>query len=105
MVGETRRGLSTPEYHHCVVVDVYGDAAVVQWYRDDGPAADDGNRDQVYDALAALGCEELFLKIRPVQANLLLNTWTASTGKCRLVGGPPAAAARPVLKSRVGNPG
>jgi 23S rRNA (cytosine1962-C5)-methyltransferase len=87
-----------------LAVDVYGDAAVVQLYGDDGPWAGSANRDQVYDALTALGYHEIYLKIRPVQANLLVDTRTESTAPRLPVRGTPAATARHVLEHGVGYP-
>ena len=57
-----------------LAVDVYGGWLVAQLYGDDGPWADPARRDRVLDALAALGFDGVYLKVRPRQANVLVDT-------------------------------
>lgn len=57
-----------------LAVDVYGAHAVVQLYGDDGPWASAARRDRVLDAVAELGFEGVYLKVRPQQANTLVDT-------------------------------
>ncbi len=56
-----------------LAVDVYGDWAVAQFYGDDGPWADPRRRDRVLDRLSALGFDGVYVKIRPKQANVLVD--------------------------------
>lgn len=57
-----------------LAVDVYGDWLVAQLYGDDGPWADRARRDRVLDALGGLGFDGVYLKVRPRQANVLVDT-------------------------------
>jgi 23S rRNA (cytosine1962-C5)-methyltransferase len=57
-----------------LAVDVYGDWLVAQFYGDDGPWADEHRRGRVLDHLAALGFDGVYLKVRPRQANVLVDT-------------------------------
>jgi 23S rRNA (cytosine1962-C5)-methyltransferase len=57
-----------------LAVDVYGDWLVAQLYGDDGLWADGHRRDRVLDRLAALGFDGVYLKVRPKQANVLVDT-------------------------------
>jgi 23S rRNA (cytosine1962-C5)-methyltransferase len=57
-----------------LAVDLYGDHLVAQLYGDDGPWADKGRRERVLDRLFALGVDGVYLKIRPKQANTLVDT-------------------------------
>jgi len=63
-------GDSTPR----LAVDVYGDWLVAQFYGDDSLWADRARRDRVLDRLAALGFDGVYLKVRPKQANVLVDT-------------------------------
>jgi 23S rRNA (cytosine1962-C5)-methyltransferase len=56
-----------------LAVDVYGPWAVAQFYGDDGPWADPRRRDRVLDGLSALGFDGVYVKIRPKQANVLVD--------------------------------
>ncbi len=58
-----------------LAVDVYGGHLVAQLYDDEsGPWRDVTRRDRVLDALAALGFDGVYLKVRPKQANTLVDT-------------------------------
>ena len=57
-----------------LAVDVYDAWLVAQLYGDDGPWSDPARRDRVLDALHALGFDGVYLKVRPKQANVLVDT-------------------------------
>jgi len=57
-----------------LAVDVYDEWLVAQLYGDDGPWADPARRDRVLDALHSLGFAGVYLKVRPKQANVLVDT-------------------------------
>jgi 23S rRNA (cytosine1962-C5)-methyltransferase len=57
-----------------LAVDVYGEWLVAQFYGDDGPWADASRRERVLDRLFALGFEGVYCKVRPKQANVLVDT-------------------------------
>jgi 23S rRNA (cytosine1962-C5)-methyltransferase len=57
-----------------LAVDVYDAWLVAQFYGDDGPWADAGRRARVLDRLAALGFDGVYSKVRPRQANVLVDT-------------------------------
>jgi 23S rRNA (cytosine1962-C5)-methyltransferase len=57
-----------------LAVDVYDAWLVAQFYGDDGPWADAARRERVLDRLAALGFDGVSSKVRPRQANLLVDT-------------------------------
>jgi 23S rRNA (cytosine1962-C5)-methyltransferase len=57
-----------------LAVDVYDAWLVAQLYGDDGPWSDRARRDRVLDALHALGFDGVYLKVRPKQANVLVDT-------------------------------
>jgi 23S rRNA (cytosine1962-C5)-methyltransferase len=56
-----------------LAVDVYGGWIVAQLYGDDGPWADDARRRRVLDCLGSLGFDGVYLKVRPKQANLVVD--------------------------------
>jgi len=56
-----------------LAVDVYADWAVVQLHGGDGPWADAARREGLLDRVHALGFDGVYLKIRPKQANLLVD--------------------------------
>jgi 23S rRNA (cytosine1962-C5)-methyltransferase len=56
-----------------LAVDVYGDWLVAQFYGDDGPWADSKRRELVLDKLHAMGFEGVYLKMRPKQANVIVD--------------------------------
>jgi 23S rRNA (cytosine1962-C5)-methyltransferase len=58
-----------------LAVDVYGDHLVAQLYEDDHGTWDDrARRDRVLDRLDSLGFDGVYLKVRPKQANTLVDT-------------------------------
>lgn len=56
-----------------VAIDVYGEHAVVQIYGTDGPLGDEAARERLLDAVAALGFAGVYLKVRPKQANVVVD--------------------------------
>jgi 23S rRNA (cytosine1962-C5)-methyltransferase len=57
-----------------LAVDVYDAWVVAQFYGDDGPWADAARRERVLDRLAALGFDGVYSKVRPRQANVLVDS-------------------------------
>jgi 23S rRNA (cytosine1962-C5)-methyltransferase len=57
-----------------LAVDAYDEWLVVQLYGDDGPWADRARRERVIDAVARIGFSGVYLKVRPKQANELVET-------------------------------
>jgi 23S rRNA (cytosine1962-C5)-methyltransferase len=57
-----------------IAVDLYGEHLVAQLYGDDGPWSDGRRRERVLDALHALGARGVYLKVRPKQANVVVDT-------------------------------
>ncbi|MGH7434774.1 MAG: class I SAM-dependent rRNA methyltransferase, partial [Polyangiaceae bacterium] len=57
-----------------LAADVYGDWLVVQLHAGDGPWSDLARRERVLDALGRLGFDGVYLKVRPKQANVLVDT-------------------------------
>jgi 23S rRNA (cytosine1962-C5)-methyltransferase len=57
-----------------IAVDLYGEHLVAQLYGDDGPWRDGRRRERVLDALHALGARGVYLKVRPKQANVVVDT-------------------------------
>ncbi len=58
-----------------LAVDVYGDHLVAQLYADEGGIWDDpARRARVLDRLDAIGADGIYLKIRPKQANTVVDT-------------------------------
>jgi 23S rRNA (cytosine1962-C5)-methyltransferase len=75
-----------------LAVDVYGSWLVAQLYGDDGPWADLARREMLLDRLHALGFEGVYLKVRPKQANVLIDTRREELApKCPVRGGPAPA--------------
>jgi 23S rRNA (cytosine1962-C5)-methyltransferase len=56
-----------------LAVDVYGPFAVVQFYGDDGPWAEPAARDRVLDAIHRRGFDGVYVKVRPKQANVIVD--------------------------------
>jgi 23S rRNA (cytosine1962-C5)-methyltransferase len=56
-----------------LAVDVYGDWAVAQLHGGEGPWEDQARRDALLDRLFALGFDGVYLKVRPRQANVLVD--------------------------------
>jgi 23S rRNA (cytosine1962-C5)-methyltransferase len=57
-----------------LAVDVYANWLVAQLHGQGGPWADRRRRDLVLDKLSAIGFDGVFLKVRPKQANVLVDT-------------------------------
>jgi 23S rRNA (cytosine1962-C5)-methyltransferase len=75
-----------------LAVDVYDAWLVAQLYGDDGPWADEGRRGRVLDALHALGFDGVYLKVRPKQANVLVDTRRDDLAPAHAVRGTSAPA-------------
>lgn len=73
-----------------LAVDVYDRWLVAQLYGDDGPWADASRRERVLDRLASLGFDGVYLKTRPKQANLLVDTRRAEIAPAEPVRGTAA---------------
>jgi 23S rRNA (cytosine1962-C5)-methyltransferase len=56
-----------------LAVDVYGAHVVAQLYGLDGAFADAARRERLFDALSALGFDGVYLKVRPKQANVIVD--------------------------------
>ena len=86
-----------------LAVDVYGAHLVAQLYDDEtGPWRDPVRRERVLDALAALGFDGVYLKIRPKQANTLVDTRREDLAPKEPVRG--AAASDPLVVHEEGIP-
>jgi 23S rRNA (cytosine1962-C5)-methyltransferase len=57
-----------------LAVDVYGGWLVAQLYGNEGPWADLARREGVLDALGSLGFDGVYLKVRPKQANVIVDS-------------------------------
>ncbi len=75
-----------------LAVDVYDAWLVAQLYGDDGPWADPARRDRVLDALHSLGFAGVYLKVRPKQANVLVDTRRDELAPAQAVRGTSAPA-------------
>ncbi len=74
-----------------LAVDVYDDHLVAQLYADDaGRAWHEARRGRVLDALAGLGFDGVYLKVRPKQANTLVDTRREDLAPREPVRGTPA---------------
>ena len=56
-----------------LAVDVYGDWAVAQLHGGEGPWEDPARRDALLDRIFAFGFDGVYLKLRPKQANVLVD--------------------------------
>jgi 23S rRNA (cytosine1962-C5)-methyltransferase len=81
-----------------LAVDVYGDWLVAQFYGDDGPWADSERRERVLDRLHAVGFEGVYLKVRPKQANVIVDPRRADLAPSLPVRGLAAPAELEVLE-------
>ena len=98
-----------------LAVDVYGDWLVAQLYdgpsaqaahrgtaaQPDGPWADGARRDRLLDALAGLGFDGVYLKVRPRQANVLVDTRRDDLAPALPVRGVAAPDPLPILEEGV----
>jgi 23S rRNA (cytosine1962-C5)-methyltransferase len=85
-----------------LAVDLYGGHLVAQLYGDDGPWADAGRRDRVLDRLLTLGVDGVYLKVRPKQANILVDTRRPELAPSMPVRGAPCSD--PLLVAEEGMP-
>lgn len=74
-----------------LAVDVYGDHLVAQLYEDEDGTWTDARRTKVLDRLAALGFDGVYLKVRPKQANTLVDTRKDELAPKQAVRGTSAA--------------
>jgi 23S rRNA (cytosine1962-C5)-methyltransferase len=93
--GDGMPRLAVDAYGGWLVAQLYGDAtspASPERGRDSGagPWADHARRDRVLDALAALGFDGVYLKVRPRQANVLVDTRRDDLAPALPVRGTPA---------------
>ncbi len=81
-----------------IAVDLYGEHLIAQLYGDDGPWADRTRRDRVLDALHALGARGVYLKVRPKQANVVVDTRRDELAPAAPVRGEAAPTEFPILE-------
>jgi 23S rRNA (cytosine1962-C5)-methyltransferase len=84
-----------------LAVDVYGDHLVAQLYVG-GIWEDRARRDRVLDRLDALGFDGVYLKLRPKQSNVLVDTRRDDLAPAQPVRGQPASAGVP-FRVRLGD--
>ena len=85
-----------------LAVDVYGDHLVAHLYADEDATFDEpARRDRVLDRLAALGADGIYLKVRPRQANTLVDTRRDELAPKLPVRGTPAPDDLVVLEEGV----
>lgn len=80
-----------------LAVDVYGDHLVAQLYVG-GIWEDEARKERVLDALHALGFAGIYLKLRPKQANVLVDTRRDDLAPALPVRGEPTATAEIVVQ-------
>ena len=73
-----------------LAVDAYGGWLVAQLRGDDGPWADRPARERLLDQLHGLGFDGVYLKVRPKQANVLVDTRTEDLAPRLPARGAPA---------------
>jgi 23S rRNA (cytosine1962-C5)-methyltransferase len=81
-----------------LAVDVYEGWLVAQFYGDDGPWADTARRARVLDRLQSLGFDGVYVKMRPKQANVLVDTRRDDLAPAQPVRGTPAPAELAILE-------
>lgn len=81
-----------------LAVDAYGEWVVAQFYGDDGPWADAKRRELVLDKLHAIGFDGVYLKMRPKQANVIVDSRRADLAPSAPVRGVPAPAEVEVIE-------
>jgi 23S rRNA (cytosine1962-C5)-methyltransferase len=84
-----------------LAVDVYGNWLVAQFYGDDGPWADPTRQNLVLDKLHGLGFEGVYLKRRPKQANVIVDSRRVDLAPSLPVRGRPAPAELEVTEEGV----
>jgi 23S rRNA (cytosine1962-C5)-methyltransferase len=82
-----------------LAVDVYGEHLVAQLY--DGIWGDPARRERVLDKLHAIGADGIYLKLRPKQANTLVDTHREDVAPKLPVRGSPAPEEISVLEEGV----
>lgn len=81
-----------------LAVDVYGAHLVAQLYGTDGAFADPARRVRLLDALDALGFDGIYLKVRPKQANVVVDTRRDDLAPALPVRGAAAPAPLEILE-------
>jgi 23S rRNA (cytosine1962-C5)-methyltransferase len=81
-----------------LAVDVYDAWLVAQFYGDDGPWASAARRERVLDRLLSLGFDGVYYKMRPRQANVLVDTRRDDLAPARPVRGTAAPAELAILE-------
>ncbi len=85
-----------------LAVDVYGDWLVAHLYADDAGLWDDASRkDRLFDALGSLGADGVYVKVRPRQANTLVDTRREDLAPKDPVRGTPAPNEIEVLEDGI----
>jgi 23S rRNA (cytosine1962-C5)-methyltransferase len=85
-----------------LAVDVYDAWLVAQLYGGEGSWADPSRRERVLDHLATLGFDGVYLKVRPKQANLLVDTRRDDLAPASPVRGSSAPAELAILEEGMG---
>ena len=91
------RGDALPE----LAVDLYGDHFVAQLYGSDGVWSDVARRERVLDRLSALGASGVYLKVRPKQANVIVDSRREDLAPKLPVRGTPAPDELTILEEGV----
>jgi 23S rRNA (cytosine1962-C5)-methyltransferase len=85
-----------------LAVDVYGDWLVAHLYADDAGLWDDvARKDRLLDELGSLGADGVYLKVRPKQANTLVDTRREDLAPRGPVRGEPAPLEIEVLEDGI----
>lgn len=73
-----------------LAVDVYGEHLVAHLYGEDGPWSAPDRRTRVLDALGSMGFRGVYLKVRPKQANVIVDARSERFAPAKPVRGEPA---------------
>jgi len=84
-----------------LAVDVYGSWLVAQLYGDDGPWSDGARKANLFDRLHGLGFDGVYLKVRPKQANVIVDTRRAEVAPALPVRGVAAPEELTILQAGV----
>jgi 23S rRNA (cytosine1962-C5)-methyltransferase len=85
-----------------LAVDVYGDWLVAHLYADDAGLWDDlARKNRLFDALGSLGIGGVYVKVRPKQANTLVDTRREDLAPVEPVRGSPAPPEIEVLEDGI----